>query len=199
MKSNFSEDRRDMLKSTCTLVGATALVSVGGCLQAFASSGASKGDPKVGDTFIFTNGPNKDKDVMVTDVVVDALPITVMAKNPATGKARENDGDTDHATTLLYRVAPDKIPADMKDDTDEGVMAYSAICTHLGCMLSNWDALTKAFMCPCHDATFDPLKDGENTGGATSRALPHFPVKAVGGKLVVSGVPSGYVGVKRTT
>jgi len=31
------------------------------------------------------------------------------------------------------------------------------------------------------------------------RTLPYFPVKAVDGKLVVPGVPSGYVGVKRAT
>ena len=36
-------------------------------------------------------------------------------------------------------------------------------------------------------------------GRELSRALPYFPVKAVDGKLVVPGVPSGYVGVKRTT
>lgn len=100
-------------------------------------------------------------------------------------------------SALWYRVSPDKIPAEIKDDTVKGIMAYSAVCTHLGFMLSNWDAATKQFLCPCHDALFEPLKVGANTGGATSRTLPHFPVKSVDGKLVVSDKPSGYVGVKR--
>jgi Rieske Fe-S protein len=52
-------------------------------------------------------------------------------------------------------------------------------------------------ICPCHDAIFDPLQGGKNTGGATSRTLPHFPIKSDGGKIVVSDVPSSYVGVKR--
>ncbi len=47
------------------------------------------------------------------------------------------------------------------------------------------------------EGIFDPLQSGKNTGGATSRTLPHFPIKSDGGKIVVSDVPSGYVGVKR--
>jgi rieske iron-sulfur protein len=197
MKSDFSEDRRDMLKSTCTLVGATALVSVGGSVSAFAAGGAmpqsqASNVPKTGDTFVFTDGPQKGQPVSVKDVVVDAPPITVQAWDTAAGAVR----DSDNSTVLLYRVAPEKIPADLLPDTVEGVMAYSAVCTHLGCMLANWDP-SKQFICPCHDALFDPLQNGKNTGGATSRTLPQFPLKAVDGKLVVADKPSGYVGVKR--
>jgi predicted Rdx family selenoprotein len=44
MKSDFNKERRELLKSTCTLVGATALVSIGGSLSAFAASGATAAD-----------------------------------------------------------------------------------------------------------------------------------------------------------
>jgi len=193
----FNEQRRDLLKSTCTLAGAVAVVSVAESLSAFAAGGSmplpqAHGIPLVGDGFVFTDGPKKDDIVMVNDVVVDAPPLTVQAKDPA-GAVR----DSDNSTVLLYRVSSDKIPADMKNDTVEGIMAYSAVCTHLGCMLSNWDAATKQFLGPCHDALFDPLKESANTGRATSRMLPHIPVKSVDGKLVVADRPSGYVGVKR--
>ena len=197
MSAQFHEQRRDMLKSTCTLAGAVAVVSVVGSLSAFAVGGAmplpqAHGIPLVGDGFVFIDGPKKDDTVTVNDVVVDAPPLTVQAKDPA-GAVR----DSDNSTVLLYRVSADKIPAEMKKDTVEGIMAYSAVCTHLGCMLSNWDAATKQFLCPCHDALFDPLQSGANTGGTISRMLPHIPVKSVDGKLVVSDKPSGYVGVKK--
>jgi Rieske Fe-S protein len=78
-------------------------------------------------------------------------------------------------------------------------VATAHVFTDLGGMLSNWDAPTKALMCPCHDALFGPLQEGKNTGGATSRILPYFPVKAIDGNIVVAGEPSGYVGVKRIT
>jgi len=38
MQSQFSKERRDLQKTTGTLVGATALASVGGCLNASAQA-----------------------------------------------------------------------------------------------------------------------------------------------------------------
>jgi len=192
MKSNFSQQRRDVLKSACALAGAAAAVSLGETLPAFAAE--QNGIPQVGDVFVFTDGPKRDQVVMVADIAGDAPPLTVQAKAPS-GSIREGD----NCTVLLYRGDPSKIPADLKVDTADGVMAYSAVCTHLGCMLSDWDAATKNFLCPCHDALFDPLKGGANTGGATARTLPHFPIKSEAGKIVVKEPPNGYVGVKKTT
>jgi len=200
--SQFSQERRDALKSTCWLVTATALASGAG-VKAFAAGGAmplaqSTGVPQVGDTFVFSGGQNKGKEVMVADVVLGARPELAVAKNPSTGKLVEDDaGEKDHATVLVYRVAPDAYPAEMRGDTVEGISCYSAVCTHLGCLLSDWDASGKLFKCPCHDATFDPVKEGQNTSGPRSRAIPYIPIKAVDGKLVVTGKPTGYIGVKR--
>jgi Rieske Fe-S protein len=203
MKSRFSKERRELVKSTCTLAGATALAFIGGSLNAFAAGGAmplpqAKGAPVHGDTFVFTDGTKKGQPVLVTDIVLDAPPVTGAAVDPATGKIRDDDGDTEHATVLFYRVVPAKLQGDMKIDTADGVMAYSAVCTHLGCMLTKWDAAAKQFVCPCHGATFDPQQEGENTGGPHSRTLPHVPLKAqADGKLEVSDQIVGWIGVKR--
>ena len=166
MKSKFSQERRDVLKGACALAGATAVVTVSGSLPAFAA--AQKDVPQVGDVFVFTEGPNKGNVVNVADVVLDAPSITVQAKDPA-GAIREGDNNI----VMLYRVAPDKVPSDMQSETAEGIMAYSAICTHQGC-INVWDAEKKQFICPCHAALFDPLQNGKNTAGATSRTLPQF-------------------------
>lgn len=103
--------------------------------------------------------------------------------------------DSGRSTTLLYRVSSQRIPAEMMDDTVESTMAVSAVGTHLGCTLSNWDALSKQFFLPCH-ALFDALNKGGDRSGANSRRLPILPLQAVDGKLVVAGKPSGHVGVK---
>jgi Rieske Fe-S protein len=71
------------------------------------------------------------------------------------------------------------------------------VCPHLGCLLADWDASGKRFKCPCHDATFDPLKEGQNVSGPKVRELPYIPINAVDGKLVVAAKPTGYIGVKR--
>ena len=88
-------------------------------------------------------------------------------------------GIADAPLLPISRISANTIPAEIKDGTVKVDEAYSAVSTHLGCMLSNWDAPTKQFPFPCDDATFDPLKAGANTGGAASRMLPYIPFKAV--------------------
>jgi len=199
MKSKFSKQRRDLLKGTCTLAAASAVVSLGGVTtKAFAQGTQSKGVPVAGDPLIYFDGDKKGQDVAVADVVKDAPAIIVVAKDPATGKPREVDGDPDKAKVLLYRSSPEKISEETKSEgIVDGIVCYSAVCTHLGCMLDDWNKELQEPMCPCHDATFSLLEAGKNTGGATSRSLPQIPIKDEGGKLVVAGKPSGYVGVKR--
>jgi rieske iron-sulfur protein len=177
------------------LVGAAALVSIGGSSKAFAEP--QKDAPQVGDVFVFTAGPKKGSVVMVDDVIVDAIPLTVMPKDP-NGAVR----DGDNFTTLLYRVAKEKVPADMLPDTIDGLAAWSAVCTHQGCLMTevhkpNDVSNAFGFICPCHDAIFDPLQEGKNTGGATSATLAYFPIKSDGGKIVVKDLPSAHVGIKR--
>jgi rieske iron-sulfur protein len=197
MKSNFSKERRDLLKSGCAVAGAAALVTVGGSVNAFAAGGRGTqpqpvGSPERFDPFVFADGPKKGQEVKLEDIVLDAPPTTVQAVNGETGKVRESE----HSTILMYRVAPDKIPADIRGDTWEGLIAYSAVCTHQGCMVDGWDAATKQFVCPCHKGLFDPLQGGENTGGPKTRALPQIPVRIHDEKLVVGDAIMSWIGVK---
>jgi len=199
MESNFCITRRELLKSTCGFAGAAALVSIGGSLSAFAVGGAmpkplDKGAPKVGDMFVFVDGPRKDNIVSLEDLVIDGPPVTAQAKDTASGTVRESD----HSTVLLLRLPPEKVPEESKEDAVQGVLAYSAVCTHLGCMLTDWVEDKKLFRCPCHEAMFDPMQAGKSTGeGPVSRRLPILPLKIEDGKLVVADVFSAAVGPKK--
>ena len=198
MKSKFCKGRRELLKGTCTLAGAAAMVSVGGSLKAFAAGGRGAqpqpvGAPERHDSFVYADGPNKGKDVMTADIVLDAPPITVQAKNGETGEVRESE----KSTVLVYRVAPEKIQDDIRGDTVDGIIAYSALCTHQGCLLSEWDKAAKQFICPCHNGLFDPLKGGVNTAGSPTRAIPQIPLKDHEGKLIVGDAILSWIGVKR--
>jgi rieske iron-sulfur protein len=195
MDPKFNKERRDVLKGTCGLVGAAAVMSVGVSTPAFADP--QKDCPQVGDVFVFTDGPKKGSVVMVDDVVLNALPLTVMPKDP-NGAVR----DGENFTTLLYRIAKDQVPADMAPDTIDGLAAWSAVCTHQGCLMTDIHQKSIAvnafgFICPCHDAIFDPTQEGKNTGGATSATLAYFPIKSDGGKIVVKDLPSAHVGIKK--
>jgi rieske iron-sulfur protein len=199
MKSKFCKERRDLLKSTGTLIGATALVSVGGSLPAFAAGGRGTqpepvGAPQRFDWFAFADGPKKGQEVKEEDIVLNAPPTTVQAVDSTTGKIRTSE----HSTILMLHVDPAKFSPDVVDDTWHGLIAYSAVCTHQGCMVSGWDTATKQFVCPCHQGFFDPLNGAVSTAGPKTRALPQIPLKVHDGKLVVGDAILTWIGVKRS-
>lgn len=53
------------------------------------------------------------------------------------------------------------------------IRAFSAICTHLGCIVK-WDAATSKIICPCHAGIFGP--DGKVLSGPPPRDLPEYTV-----------------------
>jgi cytochrome b6-f complex iron-sulfur subunit len=60
-------------------------------------------------------------------------------------------------------------------NTASGVKAYSAICTHLGCIVA-WDEAARLIICPCHDGRFNPAT-GAVVSGPPPAPLP--PLTAV--------------------
>jgi len=64
-----------------------------------------------------------------------------------------------------------------------GYRAFSAICTHLGCLVK-WEGTKKEFLCPCHAAVFD--QNGAVVSGPAPAPLPTYKVKDVDGKVYLS-------------
>ena len=60
--------------------------------------------------------------------------------------------------------------------------AFSAICTHLGCIV-DWNGQKREIICPCHAGAFD--SEGRNVSGPPPRPLPSHVVKVVDGKIFV--------------
>lgn len=60
--------------------------------------------------------------------------------------------------------------------------AFSAICTHLGCIVK-WDPASRKILCPCHAGVFGP--DGQVISGPPPRPLPAYEVIQVGNELKV--------------
>lgn len=64
-----------------------------------------------------------------------------------------------------------------------GFKAFSASCTHLGCLVK-WDSGKREFLCPCHAGVFD--ENGQVVSGPVPLPLAEFDVKEVGDKVFVS-------------
>jgi ubiquinol-cytochrome c reductase iron-sulfur subunit len=57
-----------------------------------------------------------------------------------------------------------------------GIVAYSKICTHVGCPAALYEQTTHHILCPCHQSTFDALDSAKVTFGPAARPLPQLPI-----------------------
>jgi ubiquinol-cytochrome c reductase iron-sulfur subunit len=126
-------------------------------------------------------------------VLVDDLPLDgVVTVWP---EGHTGDGD---APTLLIRTRPDqrlRPRTGRRDWTIEGVVAYSKLCTHVGCPVGLYQAAAGLLLCPCHQSTFDVLDGARPVFGPAARSLPQLPLgRNAQGELIALGDFSGPVG-----
>jgi ubiquinol-cytochrome c reductase iron-sulfur subunit len=57
-----------------------------------------------------------------------------------------------------------------------GIVAYSKICTHVGCPAALYEQTTHHILCPCHQSTFDATKGAKVIFGPAARPLPQLPL-----------------------
>jgi arsenite oxidase small subunit len=56
---------------------------------------------------------------------------------------------------------------------DRDIVAYSVLCTHMGCQVS-YDKADRTFKCPCHYSTFDAEMSGQMVCGQATETLPQI-------------------------
>ena len=71
-----------------------------------------------------------------------------------------------------------------------GLKAFSAICTHLGCIVS-WDNTKGVIHCPCHDGIFNPTT-GAVVSGPPPAPLSGYELAVKDGKVMI-GKPLGQI------
>lgn len=83
------------------------------------------------------------------------------------------------AVVLLMRLDP----ADFKHISEgrenwnvDGIVAYSKVCTHVGCPIALYEQRTHHLLCPCHQSTFDLTEECKVVFGPAGHALPQLPI-----------------------
>ncbi|MEU1486753.1 Rieske 2Fe-2S domain-containing protein [Streptomyces sp. NPDC005752] len=81
------------------------------------------------------------------------------------------------AALMIVRIEPDNIKDKREREwAHEGIVAFSKICTHVGCPISLYEQQTHHVLCPCHQSTFD-LSDGARViFGPAGHALPQLRI-----------------------
>lgn len=85
--------------------------------------------------------------------------------------------------TLLIHLRPDDAAAARenampinKDAQWGNFIAYSKICTHVGCPASLYEQQTNKLLCPCHQSQFLITDNARPVFGPATRKLPQLPI-----------------------
>lgn len=81
------------------------------------------------------------------------------------------------AAIILVRMEPQEIVSQQGENWDYGgILAFSKICTHVGCPIALYEQRTHHLLCPCHQSTFDLADSGNVVFGPAARRLPQLPI-----------------------
>ena len=82
------------------------------------------------------------------------------------------------AAVLLMRLKPEdlNVSAGREDWNYDGIVAYSKICTHVGCPVALYEQQTHHLLCPCHQSQFDIKNEAAVIFGPAKRPLPQLPI-----------------------
>ena len=127
-------------------------------------------------TRMIVYGPNTP--LRAADFSIPGQMITVVPEGYA-----ENQDVLAKATTIIIKFAPGQLvpntpnsPGTIMNWTVDNIVAYSKICTHVGCPVALYDQTTHHILCPCHQSTFDATKGAEILFGPAPRPLPQLPI-----------------------
>jgi len=82
------------------------------------------------------------------------------------------------AAVLLMRLEESDlhVSPDRKTWNYHGIVAYSKICTHVGCPVALYEQQTHHLLCPCHQSQFDITHEAKVIFGPAKRPLPQLPI-----------------------
>jgi rieske iron-sulfur protein len=175
-----------------------AALEMGLCLAlapriALAQSDPTRERPHEGDVLVAVGAtppePLKPKELPLVGKQTFAWPM-----DPATGTVR--DGSRLNKVLLLH-LDPEGFDPETKERAADGVVAYSAVCVHTGCDVTEWHPDQQLLVCPCHYSTFDPREAAKVVSGPAPRRLPALPLKIVDGRLVVAKPFTGRAGFQQ--
>lgn len=183
------EERRKLLKAA--VGGSIGLVLPG---AANAQNNPKESRPQEGDRFVFAEGDRKGAVVKLDDLKAGAAPVNVFPQDP---KGTVRDGSRLNQI-LMVRLDEARISPDTKARAAQGVVAFSAVCTHTGCDGLSWSAEKLWLKCPCHESEFDVADGARVVSGPAPRRLPALPLKIVEGYMVAAAAFTGRAGVIQT-
>ena len=120
--------------------------------------------------------PLRPSDISTPGSLITVIPEGYQSDDDALAKAG----------VILIKFAPGELHIPTNHDggavvstmnwTIDNIVAYSKICTHVGCPVALYEQTTHHILCPCHQSTFDAANGANVIFGPAARALPQLPL-----------------------
>jgi rieske iron-sulfur protein len=180
----------------------TALAA-GACIAASQSPAAADDDqpgsderPQKADLLVFSEGDQEGQVIKPGGLKLGGPPVHAWPKDPKTSVVRTGSRLNE---LLIVRLNPAELDDQTRSRAADGIVAYSAICSHAGCPVTEWvkgeTGDKDVFKCACHNSEYDPRQGAEVVFGPAPRRLAALPLAIVDGSLVVAAPFIGKVGV----
>ncbi len=181
--------RRTLIKRTLGLslglAGLSPLLLLRDCSAELPGDELGQTNWKAGTRLLTDPG---DRPIKPGDIEVGAV-AQVLPLLPEGRKRTLNDIAKD--ALLLIRIRPEEfnLDAERLSWTYQGIIAFSKICSHMGCAVALYEQSTKHLLCPCHQSTFDVTRAAKVIFGPAARPLPQLPISVDSQGYLVASAP----------
>jgi Rieske Fe-S protein len=177
----------------------------GGAFLAAGRSAAAQGDqpgsdqrPQKGDLLVLSEGDRQGEVVRPGDLTLGGPPVHAWPQDPKSSVIRK--GSRLNAIVLI-KLDPSELDEETRSRSADGIVAYSLICTHTGCPVSEWvkaeEGDKNVLKCPCHNSEFNPRESAQVVFGPAPRRLAALPLAIADGSLTVAATFVGKVGAQQ--
>lgn len=126
--------------------------------------------------------------IKASDLEVGAV-AQILPELPAgVERTLENTGK-DAVLLIRLRPADFNLDAERLSWTYQGIIAFSKICTHMGCAVALYEQQTHHLLCPCHQSTFDVTRAAKVIFGPAARPLPQLAIEVDADGYLVAKQP----------
>jgi ubiquinol-cytochrome c reductase iron-sulfur subunit len=134
-------------------------------------------DWKAGTVLVDSNGRPIRRDTLVAGGIMTVFPRNQIRLDAA-GNVTFTDQGLATDQTVLIRLPGGSFTTMPGRETwaPDGYVAYSKVCTHLGCPVGLYETELEVLVCPCHQSMFNVRDGAVPLFGPAPRPLPQLPL-----------------------
>jgi Rieske Fe-S protein len=195
MPSSSDQTRRTLI---LTALAAGACIAASPCVAADEDQPGSDERPQKADILVLSEGEHAGEVIRPEDLKLGGPPVRAWPKDPKTSVIRKGSRLNE---VLIIRLDPAELDDETRAHSADGIVAYSAICSHAGCPVTAWvkgaAGDQDVFKCVCHNSEYDPRHSAEVVFGPAPRRLAALPLATADGSLTVAAAFVGKVGAQQ--